>query len=346
MPDYSPLDKLLHHLALGSRMSAEVLHDLERNVFLKSAPPDEGHHVFVTGLARAGTTIVMREIHGSGAFGSLTYADMPFVLAPNFWHVLSAKGTKPGVRTERAHGDGIEVNFHSPEALDEVYWRIFSGKDYIRAGSLVPHEPSGGQIEGYRDFIRLILRRTGRRRYLSKNNNNLLRLASLATAFPAAVILVPIRHPLDHARSLLRQHQHFLRSDAFTRAYMSWLAHHEFGATYRPMVLDGETVTGDPLHLEYWLAYWIAAHHTIERLEREHANIQLVPYDALMSDAHIWPAIARRIEIAPAPLKEIRYSADRRAGQPPGYPTEETGTEATRLYQRLDQRARQSLSAA
>jgi Sulfotransferase family len=346
VPDYSPLDKLLHHLALGSRMRAEILHDFERNVFLKSAPPDEGRHVFVTGLARAGTTIVMREVHSSGAFGSLTYADMPFVLAPNFWHGLSAKGRTPGARTERAHGDGIEVDLHSPEALDEVYWRIFSGSDYIRAGSLVPHEPSEGQIQGYRNFIRLVLRRTGKRRYLSKNNNNLLRLASLAAAFPDAITLVPIRHPLDHARSLLRQHRRFLQSDAFTRAYMGWLAHHEFGATHRPFVFDGETATGDPLSLEYWLAYWIAVHHRIERLEREHANIQLVPYDALISDAHIWPAIAKRIEIPPAPLKEIRYSADWRAGQPLAFPREEIGTGATELYQRLDQHARQSLGFA
>jgi hypothetical protein len=341
--DYSPLDKLLHHLALGSRVRAEILHDLERNAFLKSAPVDEGRHVFVTGLARAGTTIVMREIHGSGAFGSLTYADMPFVLAPNFWHRLSAKGRKAGARTERAHGDGIEVDFHSPEALDEVYWRIFSGGDYIRAESLVPHEPSEGQIEGYRDFIRLVLRRTGRSRYLSKNNNNLLRLASLARAFPDAVILVPIRHPLDHAGSLLKQHRRFLGSDAFSRAYMGWLAHHEFGATHRPFVWEGETVSGDPLSLEYWLTYWIAAHHRIERLECEHDNIQLVPYDGLISDAHIWPAIARRIGIAPAPLKEIRYSSNQPAAVSRAV---EAGDEATWLYRRLDERARQSLSAA
>ena len=92
-------------------MRAEVLHDLERGSFLKSAPPDNGRHVFVSGLARAGTTILMREIHGSGDFGSLTYADMPFVLAPNFWRRLSANGAKAKPRAERAHGDGIEVEF-------------------------------------------------------------------------------------------------------------------------------------------------------------------------------------------------------------------------------------------
>ena len=115
--------------------------------------------------------------------GSLTYADMPFVLAPNLWQRLSANGGEAGPKAERAHGDGIAVDFHSPEALDEVYWRIFSGGDYILADRLVPHVPDDELVAGYRDLMRLVLRRTGRSRYLSKNNNHLLRLESLARAF-------------------------------------------------------------------------------------------------------------------------------------------------------------------
>ena len=346
MVDYSSLDKFLHRLALGSRMRAEVLHDLERGTFLKSAPPDNGRHVFVCGLARAGTTILMREIHGSGEFGSLTYADMPFVLAPNLWQRLSGNGGgESGPKAERAHGDGIAVDFHSPEALDEVYWRIFSGGDYILADRLVPHVPDDELVAGYRDLMRLVLRRTGRARYLSKNNNHLLRLETLARAFPDSVVLIPVRAPLDHARSLLNQHRRFLGSDAFTRAYMGWLGHHEFGDTHRPFAWDGAAVAGNAQELDYWLAQWIAAHRRIEALERKHENIQLVPYRALTSDAGIWPAIARRIGIAAAPLKEIRFSLDTSTGGQPACPAEEAGDEATSLYLRLDDRARQSLGA-
>jgi hypothetical protein len=342
--DYSSLDKFLHRLALGSRMRAEVLHDLERGTFLKSAPPDNGRHVFVCGLARAGTTILTREIHGSGEFGSLTYADMPFVLAPNLWQRLSASGGEAGPKAERAHGDGIAVDLHSPEALDEVYWRIFAGADYILADRLVPHVPDEELVAGYRDLMRLALRRTGRPRYLSKNNNHLLRLETLARAFPDSVILIPVRDPMDHARSLLNQHRRFLGSDGFTRAYMGWLGHHEFGDTHRPFAWDGAAVAGDPQGLDYWLAQWIAAHQRIDALEREHDDIQLVPYDALTSDARIWPAIARRIGIAAAPLKEIRLSVDKSVGEPPDRLIRKAVDEATTLYRRLNDRACQSLS--
>jgi hypothetical protein len=341
--DYSRLDKILHHLALGSPARAEMLHDLERGMFLKSAPPDDGRHVFVTGLARAGTTILMRELYCTGAFGSLTYADMPFVLAPNLWLRLSGKGRKAGPRAERAHGDGIEVDFNSPEALDEVYWRTFSGDDYILPDRLVPHAPSDEQMEGYRDFIRLVLRRTGKARYLSKNNNHLLRLESLAKAFPDSIILIPVRDPIDHARSLLNQHRRFLGSDAFTRAYMGWLGHHEFGATHRPVAWDGAVVGGDPQTLDYWMGQWTAAHRRIDALDRQHANIQPVPYQALISDPRIWVSVARRVGVEPGPLREIRLGADQRpARENVQDPVTDTAAE---LYRELDQRARESLGA-
>jgi hypothetical protein len=323
-----------------------LLPDIERAAFLTSAPRVVGRVFFVCGLAGAGTTILMREIYDSGEFGSLTYADMPFVLAPNFWHRLSSRGRKAGARAERAHGDGIEVDLHSPEALDEVYWRIFAGRDYVRPDRLVPHAPDDEQIAGYRDFIRLVLRRTGKSRYLSKNNNNLLRLDSLARSFPDSLILIPVRDPLDHARSLLNQHRRFLGSDSFTRAYMNWLGHHEFGATHRPFAWDGASVEGDPQALDYWLIQWTAAHHWIDRLEREHRNIQLIPYDALISDPAVWPAVSRRIGIPPSPPKEIRCGARVQAKQTEDRHADEALTnEASELYRNLIERARQSLGA-
>jgi hypothetical protein len=340
--DYSFIDKLLHSLALGSDMRAEMIHDMERSAYLKNAPEDEGRHVFVTGLARAGTTILMREIHRSDAFGSLSYADMPFVLAPNLWHKFSASGRKSGDLVERAHGDGIKVDYTSPEALDEVYWRVFAGKDYIRHDRLIPHQPDADQMAGFRDLIRMILLRTGRKRYLSKSNNSILRLGALAREFPEAIFLVPIRNPLEHAHSLLSQHKRFIQSDKFTHRYMKWLGHHEFGATHKPFAWDGHSIKGDPLTLDYWLAQWIAAHQHIAKLDQAHANVQLVSYHGLKSDPAVWPAVARRIGITPGTVEEIQVMPDRGFDKPntPQFHA------AQAMFKNLENRAREILADA
>jgi hypothetical protein len=311
--DYSALDRLLHRVALASPALGEMAHDIERGMFLKKAPADTGAHVFVTGLARAGTTILMREIHRTGQFGSLTYADMPFVLAPNLWARLSRKGHRPGVRTERAHGDGIEVDMASPEALDEVYWRVFAGRDYIGAEGLSPHHPDAELIQGYRDLIRLVLLKTGKARYVSKNNNTVLRLGALAAAMPEATFLVPLRRPLDHAASLLGQHQRFLAADAFTRDYMTWLGHHEFGATHRPFLFGGRPA-GDPMTLDYWLRLWLAVYGALDQVEAAHPNVTFVPYEALSADPAVWEAVARRIGVIPAAAEELRPTTDKAPG--------------------------------
>ncbi|MEO8722863.1 MAG: sulfotransferase [Sphingobium sp.] len=341
MADYSLLDKFLHSFALGSNMRAEMIHDMERGAYLKSAPADEGKHVFVTGLARAGTTILMREIHRSDAFGSLSYADMPFVLAPNLWHKFSANNRKAGDMVERAHGDGIKVDFYSPEALDEVYWRVFAGKEYIYRDRLVPHAPDAEQMAGYSDLIRLILLRTGKQRYLSKSNNSILRLPSLAKAFPDAVFLIPIRNPLDHAHSLLSQHKRFSQGDKFTHNYMKWLGHHEFGVTHKPFAWDGIVIKGDPLTLDYWLAQWVAAHKQIAAVDTAHANVQLISYQALKNDATIWPAVAQRIGITPTPMAEIQVMPDRGFDKPQN----PLFDEADNLFRVLEDRAHHSLGA-
>jgi len=335
---YSPLDKLLHRLALGSPVLAEMMHDVERGLYLKSAPVARGGaHVFVTGLARAGSTILMREIHRTGQFGSLTYADMPFVLAPNLWARLAP--TKPDLsRHERAHGDGIEVDATSPEALDEVYWRVFCGKDYIGAAGLKPHNPDADTLAGYGDLIRLILRRTGKTRYLSKNNNQILRLRKLAQAMPDALFLLPIRAPLQHAQSLLSQHQRFLHSDAFTQHYMTWLGHHEFGATHRPF-LFGPAPGGDPMALDYWLRLWIAVYSDLGAAAAALPNALMVPHQDLCTDPRIWAALCARLAIPATPLALV-HDAPPRAVPPHDAALAET---ANRLYDDLRAKALQRL---
>ncbi len=108
--DYNPLQRLLHYVALTNTSILEATLDAEL-AFCKTRLKDQSQkqHIFVSGLARGGTTILMRSLYESRRFASLTYADMPFVLAPNLWHKISRYSIKEKQETERKHIKHIVV---------------------------------------------------------------------------------------------------------------------------------------------------------------------------------------------------------------------------------------------
>jgi hypothetical protein len=264
--DYGAGDRLLHRLALGMPLVTRASFDLDDMVPARRGTPVDGRHVFVSGLARAGTTIVMRALYATGQFRSLTYRDMPFVLMPGLWAKLSASFRQRAEQKERAHGDGILVDFDSPEAFEEVFWRVFCGRDYIQQDCLKPHRVGDDTIDEFRTYVRRIVASAGaggQTRYLSKNNNNVLRLQAIRTAFPEAPIVIPFREPLQQAISLLQQHVQFCdrhAQDPFSRDYMRWLGHHEFGATHKPFRFAAATPASGAgraaTELNYWLGIW------------------------------------------------------------------------------------------
>ena len=151
MSDYSALDRVLHRIVLGGSAMGEILGDIDAALVGKAAAPVRDP-VFVTGLARAGTTVLRRALHDSGQFASLTYADMPMVMAPNLWAKITGASRKERVAVERAHGDGVMVDVDAPEALEEVFWRSHCGRAYIRPDGLVPHVPDAETLAAYRAY--------------------------------------------------------------------------------------------------------------------------------------------------------------------------------------------------
>jgi hypothetical protein len=265
--DYSFTARLLHRIALGMPMISHASFDIERATVKPenlAAIRDE-RHVFVTGLARAGTTILLRASYEAGVFRSLTYRDMPFILMPNIWQKISKAFRKYEAEKERAHGDRIQVGFDSPEAFEEVFWRTFSGSDYIKSDHLRPHEVDSETVDYFIEFVSHVVASGGEHetRYLSKNNNNLLRMGTIRHAFPNAVILIPFRDPVQQANSLMKQHRHFKerhQKDRFACDYMRWLVHHEFGMAHKPFRFDvnetNQASAFQPGDINYWLNIW------------------------------------------------------------------------------------------
>jgi hypothetical protein len=343
LADYSFLNRVLHQLALGSTPIAELTFDLE-----KQFAPSCTHRqcaVYVTGLARAGTTVLMRSLHDSGQFASLTYDDMPFLLAPNLWAKLSGMDKKQRAMQERAHGDGVQVDFDSPEALEEVFWRVHCGDDYIRPAFLQPHTPCAQTLAQLKRYQDLVCQRHGRLQYLAKNNNLILRLATMAAQQRDTTFLVVFRDPLAQARSLLQQHSRFADADAFTRKYMTWLAHHEFGATHRPFRFsnDDPLVRGEPEQLAYWVERWCDAYtYFLAVLRQGHANVVAVSYERLCNQPGCWIGLQRRLGLVvrASPFRALSSGDSHEAQELPAL----LKNQARQLYQSLDDSAAAALA--
>ncbi len=283
-------ERTWQRLALGNRAVIDVTFDLERSAFRPWPDDDAEAPVFVTGLARAGTTILTRLLHEQHGLASLTYRDLPFPLAPNGWAAVSAQLNRHVARAERGHGDGILHDLDSAEAIEEVFWRHHEGPRYATAAGLSPIPPLAETLAAFRDYVGLVRRRNGGARYLSKNNANVLRLPDLVETFPEAVLVHPFRTPLQQAQSLLRQHRQARQSaaeDPFRAEFMGWLGHHEFGADQRPFLFPGHPpATGDRDHIDYWLQLWISVHTALlDQPEPVRHRQVFLDYDALCAGA-------------------------------------------------------------
>ncbi len=287
--DHNFLSRFIHKIALQYPAVAEMSFDIENALAIKRAD-FPGNHVFISGLARSGTTILLNYLYQTGEFSSLTYADMPFVLMPNTWRKISRRSAPASYR-ERAHRDGLMIGPDSPEAFEEVFWRMFCGDNYIQDDRLLTHRVSAGLSEKFKAYIGNVLSTgTKGRRYLSKNNNDILRIDYLRTTFPDAYIIVPFRDPLQQAISLLNQHVHFCeihKSDQFSLNYMNWLGHFEFGLNQKPFFLgddDGfDKMQSYPkTDINFWLLTWKNYYSYL--FEHLGDNLILFNYDTFCAD--------------------------------------------------------------
>jgi hypothetical protein len=314
--DHSTLDRFLHRLVLGSKSVAELLFDLENGLCKSAASRRDA--VYVTGLARCGSTALLRALHSSGSFASLTYRDMPFVIAPNLWGRVAVRREGAVAGRERPHGDGIIEDIASPEGLEEVFWRKELGQVYIRKTGLFVHDVPAATVERLNRYQSLVCARYGSPRYLAKNNNMMLRIRSLAPVTQDCCYLILFRDPLAHAASLLRQHRRFSMTSGFTQDYMRWLVHHEFGADHRPFRFPGDTPsTRSPDSMEYWLERWIDAYSFLLGVLRQNlANTLPVQYERLCDDQAYRAGIFDRLGVSQ--MNTAFDNRNRRVGSPAG----------------------------
>src|SRR5687768_2499298 len=133
--NYSTMDRMVHRMAFSTPFVQLAAADMEETLFGASyAKVRAGQPIFITSLPRAGTTLLLEVLAQFPSLATHVYRDMPFVMAPVMWSKLSGRFRKPSEMRERAHGDGIEIGYDSPEALDEVFWRTFWPEKYTATG--------------------------------------------------------------------------------------------------------------------------------------------------------------------------------------------------------------------
>ena len=69
--------------------------------------------------------MLLEAFHQLPGMATHLYRDMPFVMAPILWSTISKGFRKPAKMAERAHKDGLQVGYDSPEAFEEILWRTF-----------------------------------------------------------------------------------------------------------------------------------------------------------------------------------------------------------------------------
>jgi Sulfotransferase family len=211
---------------------------------LPPAPPPRP--VWVCGMARAGSTMLLELLYACGEFATQRYADYPLVWLPYAWDRLHRRLPLPAAApAQRAHADRITVTPHSPEAFEEIFWMHFFPRR---------HDPDTDQVLGgdvdnaafqdfFADYQHKLLAAQERPRYLAKANYQLARLGYLQRLYPQARFIIPVRDPLDQVGSLVKQDRLFRQlaaQDPRVAVHLARVGHYEFGPHKRAFNL-GDT---------------------------------------------------------------------------------------------------------
>lgn len=202
--------------------------------------------VYITGLARAGTTITLEMLSQHPDVATHRYFHIPNPYVPYWWDRfldrLSPTYTPP---VERIHKDGILVDRNSPEALEEPLWRaFFTGLHDERRSNVLDGSVQNPRFERYyRDHLFKLLAAQGRSRYVAKSNYSVTRMEYLLRLFPDARFVIIVRDPVSHIASYLKQNGLFESIERRSRRTLritQCIGHHEFG-TRRVYINTGNT---------------------------------------------------------------------------------------------------------
>ena len=284
--NYSSSDQFLHNFFLGETDLSNFLY--ERIKKYKKANKN-CFKVFISGLARSGTTSLLNQLFSSNKFGSLKYSHMPFILNPRLSKIFSSFTSKVGLESkERIHKDGINISIDSPECLDEPFW-IKENPNYFSEELSINRKYDLEVLENYNKFLNRHAFFQDKSQFIIKNNNNHLRLNQLVNFFKDDLFIILFRDPIYHSISLKNTHKKIClaqKEDPFILDYMNLIGHREFGHNQKPFNYGNtQSLTQNIFDTadkdNYWLKSWINAYSWIYDFAKEKnpKNLLIVSYE-------------------------------------------------------------------
>ncbi|WP_395376214.1 sulfotransferase [Marinicella sp. W31] len=256
--------------------------------------------IYITALPRSGTTILAEFLSHHPHTAHHCYADFPNIYTP-YWNRWRNKHNPfKAKKTERSHGDRILVNQDSIEAFEEVLWmQHFSDLHGQGISHQLPSQIPEEFVNNYCNHIKKLLLFNDTSRYLSKANYNINRLKLITELFPDARFVVPVRHPVNHLASLMKQHERFTQAGLKNSKIDKQLAssgHFEFGQL-REVVDMGDSVANKKIQsywnhgdeLNGWAHYWDMFYTTLFQLKKTTelgTHMLFVRYEDLCCDSN------------------------------------------------------------
>lgn len=303
LPDHRASDTPGWVLALGGHVQRRPalwtrLGNLETRVLteqLETVTVDRP--IYVSGLARSGTTVVLEALSRHPDAATHRYEDYPFVFTPYWWNwMLSRMPSADPAPAERTHRDRLKVTPKSPEAFEEVLWMAFFDHlhDPRRDNRVLETTQNPAFDRFYREHLRKMLLVRGGSRYVAKGNYNVTRIRYLLDRFPDARFVVPVRNPVWHIASLRKQHRIFCEAqgrDPGLLEHMRRVGHFEFGLDWRP-VNPGDSAALDRVldlwaageEVRAWAAYWAVLYRFVLDQAEQQTAVRIVRYEDLCRD--------------------------------------------------------------
>jgi hypothetical protein len=270
------MNKLFHSIVFKLPNLNKLFYEFEK----KEAKIKSFERIIISGLARSGTTSLLRELVNNDISCSLTYRNMPLILAPKMQNLLNYFSKVNENYFERSHNDGIMINEYSSEAFDEVFFQVYEGNRYIFKNHL--NEYHSKYINDYIEYINYFLYLNNKNIYICKNNNHIVRLPQIIESKKFKVFIT-FRKPLTHVSSLANQdliHKNLQIKDNFILDYMNYLGHFEFGRNKKHFNFYSSKLNIlDYAGNDFWLVMWINYYDYLLTLLKKYDNINLIFFE-------------------------------------------------------------------